>query len=443
MRTRDVYLSGFLVLALASARAGETPSSPDADLARQLNNLGGFRFDRGEYGRAESLFTRAVALGQPDAVLNLAATLRAEARYSEAEAMYQRALALRESEAPRSPNRIASALCGLALLYRDTARFAEAEKMARRALDLRQQAAERDETSIAWTLNLVGMLAQAQERTAEAASLFQQALDTAEKAPSPDALTMADILINMGNAERTSGDLGNAERHLDRAIRELGDKGDRVRTAAALNGLALVERARGDFKQARLLETRALVSLEAAVGKEHPDYSAALSSLALVDQDLHDSHKARELYREALAIDQRVLGPNHPRVGADLNNLGAAAALQHDYASAESYFRQALRLEEERKPGSVESAFRMANLAALYVREKRSSEALALYRRAAGILCAEDRQGDLRVAAILHEYAELLRAAGSFAEAEDADTRAMHIRVKYVLTNHNGDVGHS
>jgi len=442
MRTRDVCLSGFLALALTSVRAGEIPSSQNADLARQLNNLGGFRFDRGEYGQAESLFTRAVALGQADAVFNLAATLRAEARYNEAEAMYQRALELRENEAPRSPNRIASALCGLALLYRDTARFAESEKMARHALDLRQQAAKRDETSIAWTLNLVGMLAQAQERTAEAASLFQRALETAEGAPSPDALSMADILINIGNAERTRGDLINAETHLERAIGELGDHGDRVRTAAALNGLALVERGRGDFKQARVVGTRALLLLEAAVGKEHPDYSAALSTLALIEQDLRDSRKARELYLAALAIDQSVLGPNHPRIGADLNNLGTMATRQHDYASAESYFSRALQLEERRKPGSVQSAFWMANLASLYVRERRSAQALELYRRAAGILSAEDRQGDLRVAAILHEYAELLRAAGSFAEAEDADARAMHIRVKYVLVNH-GDVGHS
>ena len=241
----------------------------------------------------------------------------------------------------------------------------------------------------------------------------------------------------------SSGDLGGAERHLDRAIRLLGENGDGVRMAAALDGLALVERARGDLKQARVVGTRALLLLEATLGKEHPEYAAALSTTALIEQDRHDFGKARQLYLEAWQIDRRVLGPNHPRVGADLNNLGAAATRQHDFSSAESYFRQALQLEDQRKPGSVQSAFWMANLAALYVQEKRSGQALDLYRRAAGILCAGDREGDLRVAAILHEYAELLRAAGSFAEAEDADARAMHTRVKYVLANHTGDVGHS
>ena len=442
MRTRDVYLSGFLALALASARGGEIPPPRAVNLATQLNNLGGFRFDRGEYGQAESLFRRAVAMGQTDAVFNLAATLRAEAHYSEAEAMYRRALALRESETPPSPNRIASALCGLALLYRDTARFAEAEKLAQRALELRQGTGARDEMSVAWTLNLLGMLAQSQERTTEAASLFQQALDTAEAATAPDRAAMADILINIGNAERARGDLGNAEAHFESALRALGENGDRVRTAAALNGMALVQRARGNFKQARVLGTRALLLLETALGKDHPDYSAALSSLALIEQDLHDYRKAGALYLEALEIDRRALGPNHPRIGADLNNLGAAATGQHDYASAESYFQRALQLEARQDPNSVQSAFWMANLAALYVREKRTGEALDLYRRAAGILCADDHPSDLRVAAILHEYAELLRAAGSFAAAEDADAQAMRIRVKYVLASH-GDIGHS
>jgi len=41
----------------------------------------------------------------------------------------------------------------------------------------------------------------------------------------------------------------------------------------------------------------------------------------------------------------------------------------------------------------------------------------------------------MRTAAILHEYAGLLRAAGSFAEAEDAEAKAMRIRVKFALVN--------
>jgi len=414
MRTRDVCFATLLVLAVTGLRGESVPPAPNPDVARNLNNLGSFYFDRGEFARAETAFSQAAAMGEPDATLNLAATLRAEARFADAEKFYQRALAMRES---------ASALYGLALLYRDTARYAEAEQFARRAVEHGGDAAS--------TLNVLGMVVQYEGRAAEADALFQRALQTAEASPNPDAPTLAEILINLGNADRRKGNLASAQARLERAVSLLSGTGhDSMRMASALDGLALVDRARGDLQQARVVGTRALVLVQAAVGSDHPEYAAALSNLALIHQDLHDVRKARQLFLEALRIDEEKLGPAHPRLATDLNNLGVACAGMHDYASAESYFRRALALE----PNGVQAAFRMANLASLYAREGKRADALGLYRDATTILRDANTPG-LRVAAILEEYATLLRGAGSYAEAEDAQAKAMRIRVQYAITN--------
>jgi tetratricopeptide (TPR) repeat protein len=378
-------------------------------------------FDRGEYGRAETVLSQAAAMGEPEAVLNLAATLRAEARYAEAEKTYQRALAMRESEAPPSPKRIATVLYGLALLDRDMGRFAESEQLARRALEQGADAAP--------ALNLLGVLARLQGRPAESLTLLRQALATAEVPPALDAPKLADILVNLGDTERQAGDLSNAQAHVERAVDLLKGAKD-TRTAAALEGLAMVARARGNLKQARVVGTHALLVLRAAVGTDHPEYAAALANLALVCTDLHDARKARELYREALRIDEQKLGPSHPRLGTDLNNLGVASAELHDYASAESYFRRALTVPSD----SVNSAFWRANLAGLYAREGKREEALGQYRQATTTLRDANVPG-LRVAQILEEYAAVLRGAGSYAEAEDAQAKAMRIRVQYAITN--------
>jgi tetratricopeptide (TPR) repeat protein len=355
----------------------------------------------------------------------LAATLRAKARFAEAEEMYRSALTMRQTEPEPSPVRIASALYGLALLDRDTGRFAEAERLARRALD--------DGIDQASALDLIGTVVRSQGRLREARSLLQRALEAAQGSPGASGQTLAGILIDLGNAERLVGNLTDAQAHLSRAAELLKGARAKVTLAIALDGLAEVARARGDLKRARQTCEQASSLLRAAVGTDHPDYAVSLATLAAVYADVHNARKARELFLEVLRIDERTLGPAHPRVGFDLDNLGVTSARLHDNASAESYLRRALTVQSN----PMQSAFWRANLAGLYAREGKRVEALELYRDATAVLRDAHAPG-LRVAEILEEYAALLRRAGSFAEAEDAQTRAMHIRVRHAVANQDG-----
>ena len=385
------HLSGLLAITAVGLWGESLPGGPESQKARELSNLGSVYFQRGELEKAQAVFSQAASMGEPNAALNLASILRNEGRY------------------------------------------ADAEQSARRALDLREQAAPGDDASIAATLNLLGMVATSQGHATDAVAYLQRALTAAQRNPAANQGALADILVNLGNAERLHGDLGNAQAHLERAL-TLSEGEVSLRTAAALGGLSLTARGRGDFKQARTLGTRALQVLRATAGPEHPDYAASLANLAMIDQDLHDDRKARDLLLEALRIDRQKLGPDHPRIGVDLNNLGVVSTRLRDYASAEAYFLGALESEGKRNPGSVQLALWTANLASLYSREHRDAEALQRFHSATTTLCTADG-GDMRTAAILHEYAGLLRAAGSFAEAEDAEAKAMRIRVKFALVN--------
>ena len=400
MRTRDVCFASLLVLATAGVRGESVPPAPGPQQARNLNNVGSIYFGRGEYARAESMFSQSAAMGEPEAVLNLAATLRAEGRYPEAEKMYRRS------------RPTGAAFLGLALVNRDMGRYAEAEDFAHRALEQGADAGS--------ALDVLGTVAESEGRLEDAKVLLRRALASAEQ---------PDTLINLGIAERRTGDLAAAQNHLERAMALLKDAGDHgTRMAAALEALALLDRARGNLKQARVVGTRALLLLQASVGADHPEYAAALSNLGLIAQDAHDVHRAMELFQGALRIDEEKLGPAHPRTGTDLNNLGVAAAQLRDYPSAESYFRRALAVPSN----TVDSAFWMANLASLYVHEGRGPDAMALYRDATRILRGADSPG-LRAAQTFEEYAVLLRKAGSFAEAESVETIAVRIRVRYAV----------
>ncbi len=62
MRTRDVCFASLLVLATAGVRGESVSPVPTPQPARDLNNPGSIYFDRGEYGRAESVFSQSAAV---------------------------------------------------------------------------------------------------------------------------------------------------------------------------------------------------------------------------------------------------------------------------------------------------------------------------------------------------------------------------------------------
>jgi len=366
------------------------------------------------------------AAADPERVLKQADLLRTTARYPEAEILYRRALAMRQSELQPSPQRIASALYGLALLDRDTGRFAEAERLGKRAMA--------DGVDTALALNLLGTVIRSEGRLEEARTLLSQALNLVEASPRADSATLAGVLINLGNVDRLKGDLPSARQHFARSVELLKNTGaGSALLPTALNGLSETARASGDLKLARSFSMQALSFLRQSVGTDHPDYATALATLAAIYVDLHNNRKARELYRNVLSIDERSFGTAHPRVGTDLNNIAVTSAQLHDYASAEFYFRRALA----GPVNTVPSAFWRANLAELCVRQSRRDEALHLYREATSIL-GQASSPTLRYAEILEEYAVLLRGAGSYAEAEEAETRAMRIRVRHAIENPTG-----
>ncbi|MEA2150643.1 MAG: hypothetical protein QOD69_2473 [Solirubrobacteraceae bacterium] len=136
--------------ALAIAHAGQCSSSASRiALARAALAVAGVRGQLGDWGEAETLARRAVAVldAGPDgeiadgAVVGVAAlgalgeALRAQGCYGEAEASLRDGLALAES-AQDGDLLIVQAANGLAVLYKYTARFDEAEALYRRALDI-------------------------------------------------------------------------------------------------------------------------------------------------------------------------------------------------------------------------------------------------------------------------------------------------------------------
>jgi tetratricopeptide (TPR) repeat protein len=152
LRAQDQYAA-----AMAASRQAlavfEREVGPDhPDVANILNTLAGLHQDQGEYGQAEQLLQRSVALLarvpgslevvevlRVQALCGLAGVYRVQGRYGEAEPLFQQAL--QRAEAALGPDHLEVATClnNLGVLYKFTGQFAAAGRLYRRALAITQR----------------------------------------------------------------------------------------------------------------------------------------------------------------------------------------------------------------------------------------------------------------------------------------------------------------
>jgi tetratricopeptide (TPR) repeat protein len=119
---------------------------------------------------------------------------------------------------------------------------------------------------------------------------------------------------------------------------------DDVKTATALNNLALTYQRLARYTEAEPLLRRAIEIDEKVLGKEHPYVAIRYNNLALLLQDQGKYAEAEPLLRRAIEIDEKALGKEHPDVAIRYNNLAVLLKAQGKYAEAEPLLRRAIEI---------------------------------------------------------------------------------------------------
>jgi tetratricopeptide (TPR) repeat protein len=143
----------------SSTVQGKTPFFVEPD---SLNDLAGLYDTQGQYGKAEPLCQRALAIREkalgsahPDVAQsrnNLAELYRVQGRYPEAEPLYQRALAMLEKAlGPEHPD-VPTSLNNLAVLYKTQGQYGKAEPLYQRALAIREKTLGQEVPAMATSL---------------------------------------------------------------------------------------------------------------------------------------------------------------------------------------------------------------------------------------------------------------------------------------------------
>jgi CHAT domain-containing protein/Tfp pilus assembly protein PilF len=212
---------------------------------------------------------------------------------------------------------------------------------------------------------------------------------------------------------------------------------EHLSVATALNNLAVLYLAQGDYGHALLLLQRALEIDEKVLGREHPDVAMTLHNLAKLYQDQGDYGRAAPLYKRALSIYQKALGPEHPNVATALNNLANLYLAQGDYEDSEPLFQRSLAIREKalgREHPDVANS--LNSLANLYLAQGDYGDAAPLFQLSFVIYRKVLGPEHPSVATALNNLANLYQHQGDYGRAEPLYKRSLVIRERSLGREH-------
>ena len=332
----------------------------------------------------------AAASPEDPAVLNnLGSRLYAEGRYREAEAPLSRAMELWSEQQPAE---LEAALHNLAAVYRLEGRYAEALPLYQRAIRMRETRVGPADLGLLLPLNGLALL-----------------------------------YIDMGDVRQSKSAADRAV-----SIAELHRSEQTPEAASDFSALGSILAVQSRYSEAKSWIGRALSLRNRLFGAESAESASTWMDLALVCRRERRFDDASRAYREALQIYRQA--EDGSSAATALSGLASLLLTRHRYSEAGDFFEEAIAtLEKGASPGLPEAGHLKAELADVRAAQKRTAEAVKLYREALGILEPAFGAESPRLLPVLESYAKALRAQQDYAGAASIDVRTMRIRVRQTL----------
>jgi tetratricopeptide (TPR) repeat protein len=456
-------------------------------VAVSINDLAMALVKAGKSDEAESLFKEAITLkektyGAEDESLvstlgNLGQLYKAAKRYQDARLAYQRAVTIIEKGSDKDVKLIplVNALAGISI---ETGELDDAALRLRRVIELARASGDNAALSIAQ--NNLALVLRKQGKAEEAEALYKDVLaqsgsGNGVRGEDKD-LNKAAALNNLARLHREKGEFDQAKPLLLEAYNLLsGRAADEPATViVTLDNLATVSKELGDYNDAVKYYREAL-KLQAGVKGLSPESKAdtdavRMTNLALALLSSGDTTESEKLFKDTISTLEAQYGKTSLKLAPALANLGELYRQSEKYDQAEPLLRQAFDIRQagdakdpkladaandlailykemgrekdstdyfekslavrENAPDSAELATALNNLARSYREQGAYDKAESLYKRALAIREKVFGADDASVAAVLRNYAKLLKLMGKPADARNLNVRASAIEAK-------------
>ncbi len=268
-------------------------------------------------------------------------------------------------------------------------------------------------------------------RFGEAIPLAERALSIQERTLGPDHPGVLEALNDLALLYRATGDYADAEALFERILEitttALGPRDAAV--AVTVNNLGILYWEQGDRARAVKFLEKALEIWQSSLGPDDPKVAVALANLASIDRNGGDSARAESRYEKALAIWEKHADPDYDSFLETLRGLSAIRRESGDYERAAALLQRALGLVEKvRGAEHAETARALSELASIEYESGDYERARPRLDRALAIVKSARGPDDPEVASALTNLAALDLATGDSARAEQRYTRALEIR---------------
>lgn len=390
--------------------------------------LGTIQQHLGDYPRADSLLTRALARQRAlhgdehrDVATGLVALglLRIDqAELAPAESLVRAGLAMARRTLPATDPAIVDAMAALGAVLQERGEYPAARAIQESVLVVRRTADPLLRATAMVHLAATHFYA---GDYALADSMHREALPLLLATRGPRHPAVAEIHTNLGASAFQRGDYALSEQEQRQALEIIRAwyGNDNPTTASALTqvGRAVSRLERPD--EARALLTEALEIQVRTAGPDHPRVASALNELASIELAAKQFDEAEASYQRVRAIYQRVHGADDWRTGIAISNLGAVANAREDYRGAEGLFREAKRIFSGSQGAThVNTAIARLKLGRSLLRQKRYQEALDETKAGFDILVTQAEPSVSYLKAARTDLAAEYEALGRRGEAE-------------------------
>jgi eukaryotic-like serine/threonine-protein kinase len=249
----------------------------------------------------------------------------------------------------------------------------------------------------------------------------------------------AAIRHTVGATYRELGLFAKGVPHLERTLEILRRVNglEHSDTLGAMNTLARLYGADGQYRQAERLHLQALEVLRRVNGPEHPGTLRAMHNLASEYGNEGRYAEAEAMLLEVLEIERRVLGPEDMKTIYTMNNLASTYESRGRHEEAEALHAQSLELMRRvRGPEHPDTLIAMSNLALLYAHRGRHGEAEALCTKTLEIMRRVLGPEHPDTLGAMGNLAEYYSECGRHEEAEALHAQALEVQRRVLGSEH-------
>jgi tetratricopeptide (TPR) repeat protein len=229
---------------------------------------------------------------------------------------------------------------------------------------------------------------------------------------------LGELLLKLGQNEK-------AQQIYQRLLNQATNESEK---APIYQQLAQAKYNLGEYKEAIIINEKALEIRQPLLPPNHPDVAKSYNNIGTVYYSIAEYSKSLSSHEKALEIQQHSLPSHHPHLAASYNNIGNVYYRMGEYSKALSSYEKAVEIKQQSLPSNhPDLAASYNNIGNVYYRMGEYSKALSSYEKAVEIKQKSLPPNHPDLAASYNNIGNVYYRMGEYSKALSSHEKALEI----------------